>query len=199
MEGEKMSRVGRKIIEMPKEVKLTIDKDNSIHVQGPKGKLTQWLDPIIEVSIDGNEIRLNRKAESRRARALHGLYRNMLANMIKGVTVGFERKLEIIGIGYKAEQRGKAVMLSLGYSHQIYFVPPPEVQVIAEPVTTKVYAEGTPNQFLTATITVTGADKQQVGQIAARIRALRPPDVYKSKGIRYAGERISLKTGKSGA
>ncbi|MCD6417385.1 50S ribosomal protein L6 [bacterium] len=193
-----MSRVGRKPIKIPNGVDISVDSDNTVRIKGPKGELVQWVDPIIEVVRDGDELRVNRKSEVRRARSLHGLYRNLLANMITGVSEGFERKLEVIGVGYRAEQRGRAIILSLGYSHQIYFVPPEGVEVVAEPVGTKVYAEGTPNQYLTAIITVKGADKQQVGQVAAKIRSFKPPDVYKSKGIRYIEERVSLKAGKTG-
>lgn len=193
-----MSRVGKKPIPIPKGVEIAVDTDNTVRVKGPLGELSQFVDPVIEVSINGDNIVVQRKANHRRARSMHGLYRNIIANMVKGVSEGFQRKLEVIGVGYKAEQRGRAILLSLGYSHQIFFIPPDEVEVIAEPMATKVYAENTPNQYLTATITVKGADKQKVGQIAARIRSLRPPDVYKSKGIRYIDERVSLKAGKTG-
>ena len=118
--------------------------------------------------------------------------------MVKGVTEGYEKSLDVIGVGYKAEQRGRGIMLSLGFSHQVYFVPPEGVEVVVEPMKTKVMAEGTPNQYLIARIKVRGIDKQKVGQVAAKIRAIKPPDPYKSKGIRYSDERVKLKVGKAG-
>ncbi len=193
-----MSRIGRKPIPIPDGVQVTVDDDNTVRVKGPKGELSQWVDPIIEVEVGDGQVVLRRKAETRRAKSMHGLYRTLVANMIKGVSEGFEKKLEVIGVGYRAEQRGRGIMLSLGYSHQIFFVPPEGVEVIVEPITTKVVAEGTPNQYLTAVITVRGCDKQLVGYVAAQIRSLKKPDVYKSKGIRYMGERVRLKAGKAG-
>ena len=193
-----MSRIGRKPIEIPKGVEVRID-GNTVTIKGPKGELSQEISPEIEVKVENGEIVLTRKKESRQARAMHGLYRSLIANMVTGVTQGFEKKLEVIGVGYKAEQRGRGVIFDLGYSHKIFFIPPEGVEVVAEPITKKVYAEGTPNQYLTAVVTVKGTDKQLVGQVAAKIRELRPPDVYKSKGVRYADERVHLKAGKSGA
>jgi len=194
-----MSRVGKKPVEIPKGVSVKVEKNNTVVVKGPKGELSQWVDPIINVKVEGNTVTFAKNNESRRARSMHGLYRNLIANMITGVSTGFEKKLEVIGVGYKAEQKGRAILLSLGYSHQIFFVPPEGIEVIAEPINQKIYAEGTPNQYLAANITVRGIDKQQVGQVAAKIKGLRMPDVYKSKGIRYADERIHLKAGKTGA
>ncbi len=194
-----MSRIGKKPVEIPDGVSVRIEKDNTVIVKGPKGELSQWVDPIINVKVDGKNVIFTKNNESRRARSMHGLYRNLIANMITGVSTGFEKKLEVIGVGYKAEQRGRAILLSLGYSHQIFFVPPEGIELVAQPIAQKIYAEGTPNQYLTANITVKGIDKQQVGQVAARIKRLRLPDVYKSKGIRYADERIHLKAGKTGA
>jgi large subunit ribosomal protein L6 len=201
----KVSRVGRKVIPLPAGVKIEIDKYNTVTVSGPNGKLTQPVDKNIHIKVENDIVivepdnSISSKSVLRKLRAFHGLYRNLVANMIQGVSGGFEKKLEVIGVGYKAEQRQRAVMISVGYSHQIYFVPPPEVSITAEPVTTKVYAAGTPNQYLTAVLTVKGIDKQQVGQVAAKLRAIRPPDPYKSKGIRYATERVALKAGKSGS
>ncbi|MCD6595857.1 50S ribosomal protein L6 [bacterium] len=194
-----MSRVGKKPVEIPDGVSAKLEKDNTVIVKGPKGELSQWVNPIIDVKIDGNSIVFTKKSETRRTRAMHGLYRNLIANMVTGVSTGFEKKLEVIGVGYKIEQRGRAILFSLGYSHQIFFIPPEGVEIIANPIAQKVYADGTPNQYLTATLTVKGIDKQQVGQVAAKIKRLRMPDVYKSKGIRYADERIHLKAGKTGA
>ncbi len=194
-----MSRVGKNPIQIPKGVTIKVEKDNTVRVKGSKGELSQWVDPIIKVKVADSEVQLDRKAENRRARSLHGLYRNLVANMVVGVSEGFERKLDIIGTGYKVEQRGRGVIFSLGYSHQIFVVPPEGIEIVAEPIAIKVYADGAPNQYLTATVTVKGLDKQLVGQMAAKIRKLKPPDVYKSKGIRYSDERIHLKAGKTGA
>ena len=193
-----MSRIGRQPVPIPQGVTVTVDKDNTVKVKGPKGELEQWVDPIIEVKVDGDKVVLSRKAETRRARSLHGLYRTLVFNMVKGVTEGYEKSLDVIGVGYKAEQRGRGVMLSLGFSHQVYFVPPEGVEVVVEPMKTKVMAEGTPNQYLIARIKVRGIDKQKVGQVAAKMRAIKPPDPYKSKGIRYSDERVKLKVGKAG-
>ncbi len=193
-----MSRIGRKPIPMPSGVTVTVDEDYVVRVKGKKGELSQKIDPIIEIAVEKTEVKVTRKDDTRRSRALHGLYRNLLANMIIGVSEGWERKLEVIGTGYKAEQSGKALLIALGYSHQILFVPPTGIELAAEPITKKVNADGVPNQFLTARISVKGIDRHLVGQVAARIRGLRSPDPYKSKGIRYAEERIRLKVGKSG-
>ncbi|RKZ32515.1 50S ribosomal protein L6 [bacterium] len=193
-----MSRVGKTPIDIPDGVKVNIDKNNLVKVKGPKGELSEQINPLIKVAVEGNQVVVTRTAEHNQARSMHGLYRNLIANMIQGVSTGYEKKLEVIGVGYRVEQRGNAVMFSLGYSHQIFFIPPEGVEIIAEPISKKVYADGTPNQYLIATITVKGIDKQKVGQVAAKIRQLRPPDIYKSKGIRYAEERLHLKAGKAG-
>lgn len=194
-----MSRIGKKPIQIPAGVSVDITKENIIKVKGPKGELTQSYDKTINIKVDGNEIVLTRNNETRRTRALHGLYRALIANMIEGVSKGYERKLELIGTGYKAEMKGKALVLSLGYSHQIYFVPPDGVEIQVEPIARKIYAEGTPNQYLIAIIKLNGIDKQKLGWVASQIRGFNPPDVYKSKGIRYAEERVKLKAGKSAA
>jgi len=193
-----MSRVGKKPISIPKGVKVKIDSNNYVHITGPKGKLSQWVDPVISVKLSDGKIILDKKNSNRRVDALYGLYRSLLANIVKGVLEEFEISLDIIGIGYKAEQRGRALVISVGYSHQIYFVPPEGVNVKVEPISTKVFAPGTPNQYLTAKLKVSGVDKQQVGQVAAKIRSIKPPDVYKSKGIRYSDERVHIKVGKAG-
>lgn len=177
-----MSRIGNKPVEMPKAVELSVE-GGRFQVKGPKGALDNKVADGISFDIGDGEVRVKRSGDSPRLRANHGLVRALLANMVHGVTKGFEKKLEIIGVGYKAEARGKEVVLNLGYSHPIHY-PFPDGIVIS--------VEGTNK------LTVAGIDKEKVGQVAAELRALRAPDSYKGKGVRYAGEHIRLKAGKSG-
>jgi large subunit ribosomal protein L6 len=176
-----MSRVGKQPIPIPSGVKID-RKDGIITVQGPKGKLTQKIHDEITMEIKDNEAIFTRPSDSKYHRALHGLYRALVANMVKGVTQGFSRELEIEGVGYKAEQTGKATTFALGYSHPISVLPPEGVEI-------KVLA---PTKLV-----VSGIDKQIVGQVATKIRSLRPPEPYKGKGVRYAGEHIRRKAGKT--
>jgi large subunit ribosomal protein L6 len=176
-----MSRVGRKSIPIPSGVKIK-RADGVITVEGPKGKLTQDIhDDIAMETKDGQAI-LTRPSDSKRHRAMHGLYRALIANMVLGVTGGFSRDLEIEGVGYRVEKVGRAISLSLGYSHPIALVPPNGVDI---------KIEGT-NKII-----VSGIDKQLVGQVAAKIRSFRPPEPYKGKGIRYVGEHVRRKAGKT--
>lgn len=193
-----MSRIGKKPIVIPAEVKVEID-GNHLKVTGPKGVLESDFLEYVVIEQEGNEINVQRKDESLSARAQHGLVRSLIDNMVVGVSAGFEKSLEIIGVGYKVEQRENGIMLSLGHSHQIYFIPPDGIKIEAESPKRKITAAGTPNQLLTGTIKITGFDRQLVGQVAAKIRSFRKPDVYKSKGVRYSDERIQLKAGKSAA
>jgi large subunit ribosomal protein L6 len=176
-----MSRVGRKPIPIPKGVR--VEKSNGvIKVSGPKGELTAQVHPRIEVEISSYQILVKRKSDARIDRALHGLWRALINNMIVGVTEGYTKKLEIVGIGYRAELKGKALVLYLGYSHPIIFIPPDGVKIeVPQPTN----------------IVVSGIDKQLVGQVAAKIRSFRPPEPYKGKGIRYEGEVIRMKAGKA--
>jgi large subunit ribosomal protein L6 len=156
--------------------------DGVIAIEGPKGKLTQAIHDDITVEIKDDQATLIRPSDSKRHRAMHGLYRALIANMIVGVTEGFSRDLEIEGVGYRAEKIGKAISLLLGYSHPIALIPPDNIEI---------KIEGTNK------ITVSGIDKQLVGQIAAKIRSFRPPEPYKGKGIRYVGEHVRRKAGKT--
>lgn len=175
-----MSRIGRKPIPIPQGVEVKLEGEQ-VMVKGPKGVLSQRVLPEIEVKVLDGEVRVERKVETRRARALHGLMRSLIANMVHGVTQGFEKRLEIVGVGYRAQLEGRTLRLALGYSHPVLY-PIPEGIDIEVPQPTK--------------IVVKGIDKQKVGQVAAEIRALREPDSYKGKGIRYEGEVVRLKVGK---
>ena len=176
-----MSRIGRKPIVLPAGVTVQIS-DRAVEVQGPKGKLHVPLPPGIRLEQkDGALVALRQSEEQR---ALHGLARALVANAVHGVTQGFKKELEIVGVGYRAELKGKSVTFSLGYSRPIDFSIPEGIQITVEKQTRLV---------------VSGADKAQVGQVAAKIRALRPPDPYKQKGVRLAGERLKKKAGKAGA
>lgn len=176
-----MSRIGKKPIEIKKGVTVEI-LDGLIKVKGPKGELTQTYNPKISIKIENNQVVLTRSSDEKQVRALHGLYRVLIQNMIYGVTEGYTKKLEIVGVGYKAEWKGRGLQLALGYSHPIFFIPPKEVKIEVP----------TPTN-----IVVSGIDKKLVGQIAAKIRSFRPPEPYKGKGIRYEGEQIIRKAGKT--
>ncbi len=176
-----MSRIGKLPIELPKGVEAR-QADRTITVKGPKGELTLDVHPDMKVLVDDGEIRVERPSDAKSHRALHGLTRALLANMVTGVTRGFSRTLEIVGVGYRAESKGGGITLSLGYSHPIEYTPVQGVKIEC------------PNP---TTVVVTGADKQRVGQTAAEIRGFRPPEPYKGKGIRYQGEQVRRKAGKT--
>jgi large subunit ribosomal protein L6 len=176
-----MSRIGNKIIPLPSGVKVQI-KTTAVEVQGPKGKMTVAVPR--GVSFEQKDSTLVAKRENDEFRALHGLARALVSNAVTGVTQGFKKDLDIVGVGYRAEVKGKNVVLALGYSHPIEFPIPEGIQVAVDKQTH---------------MTVSGADKGQVGQVAANLRALRPPDPYKQKGIRITGERLKKKAGKAGA
>jgi large subunit ribosomal protein L6 len=179
-----MSRIGRLPIKIPDKVKVTA-QPGFVHVEGPKGKVDQKLDREMKITVEGGQVKVERPNDSRRARQLHGLSRTLVANMIHGVTVGFQRQLDIAGVGYKAELKGKNIMFSLGFSHPVEYPLP-------EGVTAEYDAKAN-------RITVKGADKHQIGLVAAEIRKLRPPEPYKGKGVKYAEETIRRKQGKTGA
>ncbi len=181
-----MSRIGRKPISVPSGVTVTVGKDNVVTVKGSKGELKQALDRDIVVEVKDNQIVLGRPTNQIRHRALHGLYRALLANLIKGVTDGYERKLELIGVGFKATNAGNVLDLSLGYSHNIIFEVPKELKVATA-------QEKGQNPI----ITLEGIDKQLIGQVAAKLRSLRKPEPYKGKGVRYVGEVVRKKAGKA--
>lgn len=176
-----MSRVGKLPIAVPSGVTITVD-DEFVTVTGPKGTLKQFTMPGIAVTQEDGELTVTRATDEREHRAKHGLMRALINNMVVGVTTGFSKKLEINGVGYRANMEGKNIKLQLGYSHDILFPVPDGVQAVVE----------------ANTITVSGISKQQVGQVAAEIRALRKPEPYKGKGVKYADERIIRKSGKSG-
>ncbi|MFA0766245.1 MAG: hypothetical protein BDTLLHRC_001198 [Candidatus Fervidibacter sp.] len=188
-----MSRVGRKPIPIPQGVTVTLD-DHTVTVKGPKGQLQQWVHPDIRVRIENGQVILERSKDRWRQRAFHGLYRALIANMIEGVTKGFERVLEVRGMGYRVEQKSPTqIVLNVGYSHPVVFDAPEGITFEVQPVTASPQ-----NDFLCARIIVKGIDKALVGNTAAKLRAIRPPDAYKGKGIRYADEFIRLKPGKAG-
>lgn len=178
-----MSRVGRKPIPIPKGVTVAVE-GQAVRVEGPKGKLSRVVPAALTVSLQDSRLLVQRSSDHRTVRALHGLTRALLANMVQGVTEGFEKKLEIVGIGYRAQLQGKALQLALGYSHPVIFPLPEGIQAEVDKQTS---------------VTIRGADKELVGQTAAKLRALRKPDPYKGKGIRYVGEMIRRKVGKKAA
>jgi large subunit ribosomal protein L6 len=179
-----MSRIGKQPIEIPSGVELSVGADNVVTVKGPRGTLTQVIHPNIRVTIDGGMARVERPDDEGFNRGLHGLSRSLLANMVEGVTKGFERALEIQGVGYRAENKPFGLTLIVGLSHQVDFKAPPGVKLTAEQPTL---------------VKVSGCDKELVGQVAANIRGVRPPEPYKGKGIRYVGEKVRRKAGKTGA
>lgn len=178
-----MSRVGRKPILIPKGVTVAVEGE-TVRVEGPKGKLSRMVPAALTVSLQDSRLLVQRSSDHRTVRALHGLTRALLANMVQGVTEGFEKKLEIVGIGYRAQLQGRALQLTLGYSHPVIFPLPEGIQAEVDKQTS---------------VTIRGADKELVGQTAAKLRALRKPDPYKGKGIRYVGEMIRRKVGKKAA
>lgn len=186
-----MSRVGKRPIPIPAGVKVVLG-EAGVRVEGPKGKLLTTVPKGISVEEKGGAIRVQRDSDAKPIRALHGLTRTLLANSVAGVTQGFQKQLDIVGIGYRAEIRDQKIHLNLGFSHPIEFKIPKGIAVQVQRLPRRLanYA---------ATITVTGTDKYRVGQVSADLRALRPPDPYKGKGVRYVDETIRLKAGKKGA
>jgi large subunit ribosomal protein L6 len=178
-----MSRIGRKPIPSVKGVKIE-KKDGLLKVQGPKGELTARMPASIGLELKEGEILISRSSDLKAERALHGTWRALVNNMVKGVSEGFHKKLEIVGVGYKAEAKGKKVQLALGYSHPILFEPPQGIK-IEIPIPTN--------------IIISGIDRQLVGQVAAKLRSFRPPEPYKGKGVKYEGEYIRRKAGKAAA
>jgi large subunit ribosomal protein L6 len=177
-----MSRIGRKPIEIPNGVTVTVDNTN-ITVKGPKGTLSRELHKDMKVNIEGNVLTVERPSDNKLHRSLHGTTRSVIYNMIHGVTEGYEKVLELVGVGYRANKQGNKLVLNVGYSHPVEFVPEEGIEFDV-PSNTK--------------IIVKGINKERVGEIAANIRAVRPPEPYKGKGIKYEGERIIRKEGKAG-
>lgn len=181
-----MSRIGNKIIELPAGITISVSDDNVVSVKGPKGTLTQAVDKDITVSVDGSQIKVVRPSEQKRHKALHGLYRSLINNMVIGVNTGYRKDLEIVGVGYKATAANNILELSLGYSHNIFMAVPQEIKV-----TTLTEKGQNPKVILE------GIDKELIGVVAAKIKSLRKVEPYKGKGIRFVGEVVRRKAGKS--
>jgi large subunit ribosomal protein L6 len=181
-----MSRIGKQPVILPKGVTVTVSSDNVLTVKGPKGELKQTIDRDIKAEVKDDHLVLTRPTDQIRHRALHGLYRALLQNMVKGVTDGYKRQLELIGVGFKASNQGNILDLALGYSHNIIFEVPKELKL----ATSQEKGEN-------PKITLEGIDRQLIGQVAAKIRGLRKPEPYKGKGVRYVGEVVRKKAGKS--
>lgn len=182
-----MSRIGKLPIELPSGVTVDI-KDNVVTVKGPKGELKQVINPSLKVAVNDGVLTVTRPDDSKESRAQHGLYRALLNNMVVGVSTGYKKQMEIVGVGFKATSNGQVLELALGYSHAIYLKLPPEVKVEAK-------SERNKNPL----ITLESADKQLLGQICAKIRSFRKPEPYKGKGIKFVGEVIRRKSGKTAA
>jgi len=177
-----MSRIGRMPITVPQSVTVDINKENEVRVAGPKGELCRRFNPDISIELNGDILTVSRPSDSKEHRSLHGLTRSLLANMVDGVIKGFDKELEIVGVGYRVEKVGDKLKFNLGFSHPVEVLPLPGIS----------FTVAAANR-----LKISGIDKQVVGQMAAEIRAIRPPDAYKGKGVRYLGELISLKSGKS--
>jgi large subunit ribosomal protein L6 len=179
----KMSRIGKKPVTIPSGITATIEEGNVIRVKSNKGELTEKIPPEIKVNIENNVITLTRGSDGKRDKAMHGLSRALVANMMTGLTKGFTKNLEVIGVGYRVQKSGNKIVMSVGFSHPVE---------IAETNEIKLDVEGT------NIIKVSGSSRREVGEFAAEIRAIRPPEPYKGKGIRYQGEQVTIKVGKTG-
>lgn len=181
-----MSRIGKLPVNLPKNVTVKISDGNVVSVKGPLGELSQAVDKDLKVEVVGNEIHLTRPDDSKSHKSLHGLYRALIQNMVTGVSEGYKKELELVGVGYRAEAKGQNLEMSLGFSHEVIIQLPNEVKV-----ETKTERRANP------IITLTCIDKQLIGHVAAKIRSLRPPEPYKGKGIKFVGEQLRRKAGKS--
>jgi large subunit ribosomal protein L6 len=181
-----MSRIGKLPVNLPKGVTVSISNDNVVSVKGPLGELRQSVDKDLKVEVVDNQVVISRPSESKNHKSLHGLFRALVANMVTGVSMGYKKELELVGVGYRAEAKGQNLEMSLGYSHDIIIQLPAEVKV-----ETKTERRSNP------VITLSSIDKQLIGHVAAKIRSLRPPEPYKGKGIKFVGEQLRRKTGKS--
>jgi large subunit ribosomal protein L6 len=177
-----MSRIGKKPVPVPNGVTVSID-GQTVKVKGPRGELSRTLNPVIKVALENGQVTVTRPSDENEHRALHGLSRTLVANMVEGVTKGFQKQLDIVGVGYKAETRPYGLQLALGFSHPVEYRAPQGIKLTAPTPTS---------------IVVDGANKEVVGQVAAELRSLRPPEPYKGKGIKYQGEQIRRKAGKAG-
>jgi len=181
-----MSRIGKAPITLPSGVEMKISDTNLVTVKGPKGELTQQVNPDLTIKVEDGEVNIERPTEQKRHRAMHGLYRALLFNMVEGVTEGYVKELELVGVGYRASNTGQLLELTIGYSHPIMFALPDEVKV-----ETKMEKGKSPIVRLEST------DKQLLGQVAAKIRSFRRPEPYKGKGVKYVGEQLRRKAGKA--
>jgi large subunit ribosomal protein L6 len=181
-----MSRIGKLPVNLPAGVTLTVSDANVVSVKGPLGVLSQKVDKEIRVEVENNQIIVSRPNDEKRIKSLHGLYRSLIANMVTGVSAGYRKELELVGVGYRAEAKGQQLEMSLGYSHDIIMELPNEIKV-----ETKTEKRSNP------IITLSSIDKQLIGHVAAKIRSLRPPEPYKGKGIKFVGEQLRRKAGKS--
>lgn len=184
-----MSRIGKQPITLPKGVTFTFSKEkNSVSVKGPKGELHQSIDPDFVLKVEDAQVTVERPTDQKRHKALHGLYRALIANMVEGVSKGFQHQLELVGVGYKATAQSNVLELSLGYSHNVFLAVPSEIKVQAKQ-----------EKGQNPTITLEGIDKQLIGQVAAKLKSLRKVEPYKGKGIRFTGEYVRRKAGKAAA
>lgn len=181
-----MSRIGKKPINIPGGVTVDVSAHGLVTVKGPKGTLTQDVNPDIEVKVEGQEVVISRPTDSKRHKSMHGLYRSLINNMVIGVSEGYKRDLELVGVGYKATNQGQVLELSLGYSHNIFFALPQNVSLKTETPKGK-----------NPIITLEAIDKELIGQIAAKIKSLRKVEPYKGKGVRFVGEQVRRKAGKT--
>lgn len=183
-----MSRIGNQPISLNEKVEFSIDADNVVTVKGEKGSDSLQVDPRVKIEQKDNELWVSRSSDTKDQRSLHGLYRSLINNMVEGVTNGYKKELEIIGVGYRASLSGNVLEMNLGFSHPIHFVPPDDIDLEVDTKSRK-----------NPTVIVKGINKELVGQVAAKIRSLRPPEPYKGKGIRYVDEWVRRKAGKSAA
>ncbi|MEN6455628.1 MAG: 50S ribosomal protein L6 [Prolixibacteraceae bacterium] len=181
-----MSRIGKLPVEIPSGVTVNVTQDNTVVVKGKLGELSQSVNPEIEIAVEGNHVIVKRPTDQKRHRALHGLYRALINNMVVGVSQGYEKKMELVGVGYRAESQGQLIDLVLGYSHHIFLELPKEVKV-----------EAVTDKRSNPVITLKSCDKQLIGQVAAKIRSFRAPEPYKGKGVKFVGEVLRRKAGKS--
>ncbi len=181
-----MSRIGKAPINLPSGVEVKVSNTNTVSIKGPKGELHQEVDKDINISVENGLIQLSRPTDQKRHKAMHGLYRALINNMVEGVTNGYKKRQELVGVGYKASNEGNLLDLTLGFSHHIYFEIPKELKVKTEQ-----------DKGKNPIITLEGCDKQLIGQVAAKIRSLRKPEPYKGKGIKFEGEKLRRKAGKT--
>lgn len=181
-----MSRIGKAPVSLPKGVEISVSKGNEVTVKGPKGELKQQVDQDLTIEVADGELTVKRPTDQKRHRALHGLYRSLINNMVEGVSNGYTKELELVGVGFRAANTGQMLELTLGYSHPIFFLVPEEVKVTTETV------KGKP-----PVVKLESIDKELIGQVAAKLRSFRKPEPYKGKGVRFKGEVIRRKAGKT--